>query len=208
MARKNAEVRRIEMLDETLSQIKLLGISVVRVADVAKAMGVSPALIIYHFETKENLLTEALVHAAERDLSMLGRVTRGADTPAGRLMAAVDWYSPTGAARGWQIWIDAWSAAMRDKALAKVLADLQDRWTNEIALAIAEGVSAGAFTSDDPRGAAARITSLLDGLAVRIVVHGSKSTRDQMRAWVVRQLVAELEVESGVLLGASAQTAV
>lgn len=199
MARKNAEVRRIEVLDETLNQIQLLGMSGVRVADVATAMGVSPALIIYHFETKENLLAEALIHAAERDLSTLGRVTRGAASPVGRLMAAVDFYSPRGVSRGWQIWIDAWSASMRDMALAKVLRDMQARWTDEIAEAIVEGVSAGVFTSEDPHGAAVRITSLLDGLAVRIVAHGSKSTRDEMRTWVVRQLATELAVEPELL---------
>lgn len=203
MARKSAQVRRIEVLDETLNQIQLLGMSAVRVADVAHAMGVSPALIMYHFDTKENLLTEALIHATERDLSMLGRVTRAADTPSARLMAAVDWYTPAGESRSWQIWIHSWSAAMHDKALADVINGLQNRWIDEIAKTIDEGVSAGVFHSQDPRGAAARITSLLDGLAVRIVVHHSRISRDQIRTWVVHQVALELDVEPDDLVASS-----
>ncbi|WP_020390497.1 TetR/AcrR family transcriptional regulator [Kribbella catacumbae] len=200
MPRKNAEVRRLEVLDETLNQIRAVGMSVVRIADVAGAMGVSPALIVYHFQTKENLLAEALIHAAERDLATLGRVLRGADSPATRLMAALDWYSPTGRARGWQIWIDAWSAAMRDKTLAKVLTDLHGRWVDEIAKVVADGVETGVFTSADPRASATRITALLDGLAVRMVVHTARPTRGELRAWLLLQVCAELAVEELRLL--------
>ena len=198
--RKSAQARRVEVLGETLRQIREHGMSTMRIADVAAAMNVSPALIIYHFETKENLLVEALMHAAERDLLKLRRVMREADSPASRVMAALDWYAPTGQARGWQIWVDGWSAAMRDKTLSKVFADLQDQWTEEIARAIDEGVSEGVFRVDSSHDAAMRITSLLDGLAVRMVVHKNKFKRDVLREWLIRQVAWELDVDKQELL--------
>lgn len=167
----------------------------VRVADIAKAMGVSPALIVYHFDTKENLLVEALIHAEERDLSTLGRIIRAGKTPVDRLMGALDWYSPTGDARGWQIWIDAWSAAMRDRTLAKVLNDLQSRWVDEIARAISDGVAEGVFSAPDPQASATRITAFLDGIAVRALVNKPRPSADEVRAWLVRQVAMELDVE-------------
>ncbi len=36
------------------------GFSETRIADVAERVGASPALVIYYFKTKDNLLTEAL----------------------------------------------------------------------------------------------------------------------------------------------------
>lgn len=198
--RKSAQARRVEVLGETLRQIREHGMSTMRIADVAAAMNVSPALIIYHFETKENLLVEALMHAAERDLLKLRRVMREADSPGDRVMAALDWYAPTGQARGWQIWVDGWSAAMRDKTFAKVLADLQDQWTEEIARAIDEGVSEGVFRVDSSHDAATRITSLLDGLAVRMVVHKDKFKRDVLRGWLIRQVAWELDVDQQDLM--------
>ena len=190
MTRMNAQARRVEVLSETLKQIREKGMAVVRIADVATAMKVSPALIIYHFETKENLLVETLRHAAERDLLKLHRIMREAGSSTERLMAALDWYAPTGQARGWQIWVDAWSAAMRDEALAQVLSDLHRQWMEEIARVIDEGVRAGDFRVDDPRD-----TSLLDGLAVRMVVHKERLERGVLRQWIVRQVAWELGIE-------------
>lgn len=200
--RKSAQARRVEVLGETLKQIRLHGMSTMRIVDVANAMNVSPALIIYHFETKENLLVEALMHAAERDLLKLRRVMREAESPAARLMAALDWYAPTGQARGWQIWVDGWSAAMRDKTLSKVLADLQDQWTDEIANAIDQGVAEGVFRVEDSHDAATRITSLLDGLAVRMVVHKDTFKRHVLREWLIRQVAWELNVDERQLTAA------
>ena len=199
MPRKTATARRAEVLDETLTQIRALGMAGVRVADVAEASGVSPALIIYHFGTKERLLSEALLHASARDLSTLDAIVGGPGSPAARLLAALDWYSPTGPARGWTIWIDAWSAAVRDRALSKVLADLQRRWIDAIAAVIDDGVTSGVFHTTDSAAAAARLTSFLDGLAVRSVVHKARPPRRELRSWLIRQVAWELSVSPDAL---------
>jgi AcrR family transcriptional regulator len=202
MPRKTATARRAEVLDETLTQIRALGMAAVRVADVAEASGVSPALIIYHFGTKENLLSEALVHACAQDLSTVDSVVGGPGSPPDRLMAALDWYSPTGPARGWTIWIDAWSVALRDRALARVVTDLQRRWIDVIAAVIDEGVAAGLFPPADSAAVAARLTSYLDGLAVRSVVHKARPPRRELRATLIRQVAWELSVSPEVFAGA------
>ena len=84
---------------------------------------------------------------------------------------------------------------MRDRTLSKVLADLQEQWVEEIAGAIDEGVRDGVFRVDDSADAATRITSLLDGLAVRMVVHKDRLKRDTLHAWLVREVAWELGVE-------------
>lgn len=192
MTRKTAQARRVEVLGETVRQIRERGMAALRIADVAAAMDVSSALIIYHFETKEKLLAEALMYAAESDLLKLGRIMRESGTPAGRVMAALEWYAPTGRARGWQLWVDAWSASMRDKVLAKVLVDLQDQWTDAIAGAIDDGVTEGVFVTENSRDAATRLTSMLDGLAVRMLVHQERIGRAELRSWLARQVKLEL----------------
>src|ERR1700742_1804037 len=192
MPRKTATARRAEVLDETLTQIRALGMAAVRVSDVAEASGVSPALIIYHFGTKERLLSEALLHASTQDLSTLDSIVDGPGSPAARLLAALDWYAPTGPARGWTIWIDAWSVAIRDRTLSKVLADLHRRWVGAIAAVIDDGVTAGLFHTPDSAAAPSRLTSFLDGLAVRSVVHKARPPRREVRSWLIRQVAWEL----------------
>lgn len=192
----------MEVLGETLGVIREKGMDALRVSDVAAAMGVSPALIIYHFETKEKLLAEALTHAAERDLLKLRHIMRQPLAPAGRLMTALEWYAPTGQARGWKIWVDAWSAALRDPVLVRVLGDLQGQWTAAISAVIDEGVAEGTFTTDNSRHTATRLTSFLDGLAVRSLVHHERISRTELRSWLVRQVGWELGVdESELTLG-------
>ena len=67
------QLRREEMLSATVRQIQQQGIPALRIADVAAELGVSPALVIYHFQTKENLVAEAFRHAAEHDLLKVSR---------------------------------------------------------------------------------------------------------------------------------------
>ena len=199
MARKNAQERRVEILGETLGVIREKGMDAFRIADVAAAMGVSPALIIYHFESKEKLLAESLTHAAERDLLKLRHIMRQPAAPARRLMAALQWYAPTGQARGWKIWVDAWSASMRDPVLVRVLSDLQAQWTAAISAVIDEGVVDGVFISANSQHTAIRLTSFLDGLAVRSLVHHERISRAELGSWLVRQVAWELGVQENAL---------
>ncbi|MFC9491669.1 TetR family transcriptional regulator, partial [Streptomyces hydrogenans] len=67
MARVRLSVaeRREELLRAAVEQIEARGATAVRIADVAAALGVSNALVLYHFSTKEPLVAAAFQHAAE-----------------------------------------------------------------------------------------------------------------------------------------------
>lgn len=199
MQRKRAQVRRVEILSATVRQIQARGMGALRISDVAASLEVSPALVVYHFETKERLLAAALQHAAERDLLKLRRIVRGSGPAVERLMAALHWYAPTGRARGWIIWVDGWAESMWDKAIAQVLTDLQQQWTEIIAGLIDEGVEAGDFDVDGSLEAATRITALLDGLAVRNLVHGAQLQREVLLGWLVRHTAWELGADPAEL---------
>src|SRR6202046_3123156 len=55
-----ADQRRAQMMAAALQVISERGYSDTRIADVAERAGVSPALVIYYFKTKDQLLTEAI----------------------------------------------------------------------------------------------------------------------------------------------------
>src|ERR1700728_3698407 len=57
-----ADQRRAQMLHAALEVISERGYADTRIADVAERAGVSPALVIYYFKTKDQLLTEAIRH--------------------------------------------------------------------------------------------------------------------------------------------------
>src|ERR1017187_2580513 len=61
-AQGTADLRREQMLRAALEVISERGYSDTRIADVAERIGISPALVIYYFKTKGQLLTEAIRH--------------------------------------------------------------------------------------------------------------------------------------------------
>src|SRR5215468_12181456 len=57
-----ADQRRGQMLHAALEVISERGFADTRIADIAERIGISPALVIYYFKTKDQLLTEAIRH--------------------------------------------------------------------------------------------------------------------------------------------------
>ncbi|MEU8602304.1 TetR family transcriptional regulator C-terminal domain-containing protein [Streptomyces parvulus] len=203
MARVRLSVaeRREEMLRAAVEQISARGVDALRIADVAAALGVSNALVLYHFTTKEKLVAAAFARAAEDDLAHLRRLL-GRRAPAlRRLRTAVRWYAPTGQAKGWRLWIEGWAAALREPALREVTAELDRRWKAAITEVIAEGVAAGEFPCPDPEGAALRLTAFLDGLAVQLTSYAGTVARARAREWTDEALTRELGLPHGAEAG-------
>ncbi|GGY07981.1 transcriptional regulator [Streptomyces djakartensis] len=184
--------RREELLRAAVEQIESRGVAAVRISDVASALGVSNALVLYHFSTKEQLVAAAFRHAAEGDLAHLRKLLDRRTTALRRLRSAVRWYAPTGQAKGWRLWIEGWAAALREPALRAVTQDLDRRWKAALAEVIAEGVAAGEFHCPDPQGAALRLTALLDGLAVQLTSYAGGMPRARAQEWAEEALCREL----------------
>lgn len=204
MARVRLSVaeRRQELLRAAIGQIEARGVAAVRIADVASSLGVSNALVLYHFSTKEKLVAAAFTHAAEDDLAHLRKLLGRRTSALRRLRAAVRWYAPTGQAKGWRLWIEGWGAALREPALREVTRDLDTQWKAAITEVIAEGVVGGEFRCPDPAGAALRLTALLDGLAVQMTAYAGAVSRARAQEWVDDALARELGLDRAALTAA------
>ncbi|MCX4855315.1 TetR family transcriptional regulator [Streptomyces canus] len=187
--------RREELLRAAIEQIEARGVAAVRIADVASALGVSNALVLYHFSTKEKLVAAAFAYAAEDDLAHLRKLLGRRTSALRRLRAAVRWYAPTGQAKGWRLWIEGWAVALREPALQEVTRDLDRRWKAALAEVIAEGVAAGEFHCPDPQATALRLTALLDGLAVQLTSYAGAVPRSRAQTWVDEALARELGLD-------------
>ncbi|WP_326661764.1 TetR/AcrR family transcriptional regulator [Streptomyces canus] len=187
--------RREELLRAAIEQIEARGVAAVRIADVASALGVSNALVLYHFSTKEKLVAAAFTYAAEDDLAHLRKLLGRRTSALRRLRAAVRWYAPTGQAKGWRLWIEGWAVALREPALQEVTRDLDRRWKAALAEVIAEGVAAGEFHCPDPQATALRLTALLDGLAVQLTSYAGAVPRSRAQTWVDEALARELGLD-------------
>ncbi|KUN23402.1 TetR family transcriptional regulator [Streptomyces antibioticus] len=191
--------RREELLRAAIGQIEERGVAAVRIADVASTLGVSNALVLYHFSTKEKLVAAAFTYAAEDDLAQLRKLLGRRTTALRRLRSAVRWYAPTGQAKGWRLWIEGWAVALREPTLQEVTRDLDKQWKAAIAEVIAEGVTAGEFRCPDPAASALRLTALLDGLAVQLTSYPGAVSRARAQEWADEALARELGLGADTL---------
>jgi AcrR family transcriptional regulator len=193
-SRRSVELRRDEILESTTKTVDRIGLEATRVTDVAKTLNVSTALIFYHFGTKDALVAEAFAYAVERDLARLDKATASGTDPVDQLRRALRSYGPTGPAKGWRIWIDAWALAQREPVIRKVLRRMEDRWCVVLLRIIEEGVADGSFRCDDPDATVARVSALIDGLCVAALVYRTV-TRAQLRDWVAETVAREVGID-------------
>lgn len=195
MARRAVEVRREEILAAAVAEVTRSGFARTRVADVARVLGVSPALVFYHFQTKERLLAAALDHAVGRDLDRLAAAVARPGTSVQRLRRILALYAPQGSAPGWTLWVDAWAEALRAPELRAHCRILDRRWTDALAETIAAGVTEGSFGCAGPADAARRISAFMDGLSVQATVL-RRLSRTTLKQWTREYAAAQLGVDA------------
>jgi AcrR family transcriptional regulator len=191
--RIDVEQRRQQILDATHRVTLERGLRDVRIADVANELGVSTGLIHYHFDTRDELLEAMLRETAAAEVATLREALAALATPEARLVRLIDEYLPSlRRDPSWVLWIDVWGEALRDANIRRISEDLDAAWVGILAEVIAEGAEAGVFDCPDPIESAWRLSSLLDGLGLQVVLHQATMTRAQMRNHVRRAAALEL----------------
>jgi len=173
-SREATEQRREQMLQAALEVIVERGYADTRIADVAERAGTSPALVIYYFKTRDQLLTEAIGYS--EDLWYATGVQRLAAIPtaAGQLaeMIGMTCLPDTDPAprSEWLLWLDLWALSPRNPGVAAVRRKFDERWRQTITAIVLAGQDAGEFAQIDADEFAITLSALLDGLAVQIAL--------------------------------------
>ena len=118
-----ADQRREQMLQAALEVIVERGYADTRIADVAERAGASPALVIYYFKTKDQLLTEAIRYSEDSWYEAGTQRMAAIGTAAGRLEELIamtclpeDDIDPN----LWLLWLDLWAQSARNPGVAVV----------------------------------------------------------------------------------------
>ena len=109
MDRRQADVRREEILRATARVVAKKGFARTRVADVAAALGLCAGLVCYHVAPQARLRAEAFSAGNVHDLRTLQEIVSGPGTVVERLAAVMRLYLPTGSAEAWSRDFDSWS---------------------------------------------------------------------------------------------------
>ena len=200
MKRMTPDQRREAIVAAALDVAVRKGLASTTVRDVAAEMGTSSGLIHHYFDSMDEVLAAAFERVAAHDLG----VVRAAPWPRRRRRSRRCGSSsgptprPTrtgrsscGSTRGPRRPADRPSRRPPDGST----------WSGRALLeaTIGRGVAAGAFTCPDPAAAAWRILSLLDGLALQVVAHGTTISRGEVVAWATDAAERELGLPGGAL---------
>ena len=195
--------RREAIVDATLAVMLRQGMAATTARDVAREMGTSSGLIHHYFASMDELLAAAFERAASQGLAATREAMASVSVPVGGEVEQVRAFFATyvRAEQDWafQLWLDAWAEASRRPAVRAMSQRLNVAWQQLLADVITAGVASGAFRCDDPGGAAWRILSLLDGLALQTVAHRVDLDRDAVVAWSVAYAESELHLAAGSL---------
>ncbi len=191
--------RREAIVDAALQVMLRNGMAGTKVRDVADEMGSSSGLVHHYFTSMDELLAAAFERAASTDLDATADVMRRCPGPLERMRSFFSTYVRAEQDWAFQLWLDAWAEASRRPAVRETSQRLNVAWQRLLADVIEEGMLAGVFRCADPGGAAWRILSLLDGLALQTVAHRVDLDRDAVVAWSIAYAESELGLPSGVL---------
>ncbi|MFZ0387723.1 MAG: TetR/AcrR family transcriptional regulator [Solirubrobacteraceae bacterium] len=197
---------RERILAAAVRRIASEGIDGVRIARIAMDAGVSSSLVHYHFDTREELLGQALDYSYERAGTNRTEIDQIPDaTHAQRLAAVVEQCIPTTPElqEDWLLWMELWLRAVRHPELAPVAEGLYARLHAWFADELTAGVAAGEFQPCDVDGLADRTIALLDGLGVRVLIGDRTVSFAGVRDAAVTQLAKELGVDRSALDGSA-----
>jgi AcrR family transcriptional regulator len=195
----SADRRRDAIIDAALAVARRKGLAGTTVRDVAAEMGSSSGLIHHYFDSMDDVLAAAFEKVAREELEETEAILAQAGSPRAVLAGFLDSYAPVGEDWSFQLWLDAWAEAARRPAVREASGRLNLRWAGLVEGAIRDGVASGDFQCDDPKGAAWRILSIIDGLALQVVAHRSIVDRADMLAWAATAAERELGLEPGAL---------
>jgi AcrR family transcriptional regulator len=193
------EARREAIVDATVRVAVAKGLASTTVRDVAAAMGTSSGLIHHYFVSMDDVLAAAFERVAEQDLGLSAAAMAAAPSPIEALRVFFRTYTPVDKDWSFQLWLDAWAEAARRPAVRATSRRLNLAWQALLEQTIRAGVADGSYQCADPGAAAWRTLSLLDGLALQVVAHGTTISRAEVQAWAVGAAEAELGLAAGTL---------
>ena len=167
--------RRRQIIDATIEAIYRRGIADLRLADVARAAGVSYGVVSFYFKSKDALLLATMNDvAAEYATALHQAADAPASSPMARLLSVLDvnFDARIAEPRKTAVWVAIWGQSQVSPAFRKRCCELQDDYislTEPICRAI---VKSGGYDAVDPREIARVLCVMMSGFDVETHLRG------------------------------------
>lgn len=174
------EKRRLQLIEATMRSIARNSLSETTVSTVSNEAGLSRGIISLHFQSKEKLLLETLVHVVDEYNVLWERALKKAgDSSVERLAALVkvDFHPSVCDRNKLAVWFAFWSETRARPTYRKLCANRDKEYDRVLLQLCTDITSEGSYEGIDPEAAASGLAALNEGLWLDMLVNPRKMTR-------------------------------
>lgn len=168
------QLTRQKLLDATIDLIAEQGLAGVTLGRVAQVTGLSRGICNYHFQTKEQLMLEALrMLYQEHEQAWRSAAADRGESPAQRLQTLIETLlmPPIADHRKLAVWMAFWGVAPQRKTYLEICASIDREYEAEVA-GLLRKLSAGAETVNGMslKAISVTLTSMIDGFWLNYLI--------------------------------------
>jgi AcrR family transcriptional regulator len=175
LRKASRDVRRQQLIDSTIRVLGQKGYAALTIADVAKAAGLSPGIVIFHFDSKDQLLAAVLQYLAEEYRQHWEAAMGGAGAgPADRLrtLLLADFDAEVFTPEKLAAWIAFWGETQGRPTYDQICSGLDAERQQATQDLCAQIIVAGRYELD-PLLVMRTLESLCDGLWLGVAADGA-----------------------------------
>lgn len=163
-------VRRPQLLAAAVQMIYEKGFTDTRTSDIAERAGVSAPNVLYHFESKDALLEQALEFNSDEWFHDVRPGVERLERPSDKIVYLVNsLVAPPRQIDDYTIWIESWVRALRNDAVREVAERDTRRYVDILESVVRDGQQRGEFNVEvDPGDLAMGLLAMCDGFGVSV----------------------------------------
>ena len=173
------ETRQLQLIEATIDSLAKRGYSETTMADVADGAGLSRGIVNFHFESKEKLLVATLQYMSEEyAVHWRNALAKGGDDPARQLasVVAADFDRTICNKRKLAAWCAFWGEA-KSRPTYQSLCGARDEAYQSVIIDICKALKESGDYTFDPHSTALALSSMLEGLWLRLLMGTEDVTR-------------------------------
>lgn len=199
-----SDAELLRLLDAAERTVSRRGFCETRISDIAFEAGVSTSLIMYYFDSRQETLVRAMLHANLRAASRFEDELFGGSTEAmHRLATFIERIVPAKGSRldEYLLELDLLAHARQYPEFVNIWDEHQRRWIDGLARIIEDGITAGVFGSvADAQELAQSALAMIDGFGFQVAMGSTIVTRATMITAVTGYFAMRLGIAQSALI--------
>jgi AcrR family transcriptional regulator len=176
-------IRRPQILDAATRLLQRDGFHDVRMDEIAQDAGVSPAMVLHYFDSRDRLLEETLAHADDMFYAALMQELSEIDDPVDKLVRVIERSSaPAPELDDWRLWMEMWVRALHSEHARAAYERMDRRLRGVMKDIITEGQASGEFAPAPADDVALSLNAIMSGYAVQVTLGNVDVPVEQMTA--------------------------